>query len=135
MKFGNEFWLILFREHISPKLFAVHQLTCGRIRNFCPVFRRTIPGWTPRACRRTSGLYTTPWSARGGTASRSGIQEIFKKYSREFFTRVATVLAKDQCWGYGYGSAGSSCFWASRIRIHLSEVRIRLRLRIHPFFS
>jgi hypothetical protein len=24
MKFGNEFWLILFREYISPKLFAVH---------------------------------------------------------------------------------------------------------------
>jgi hypothetical protein len=23
MKFGNEFWLILFREYISPKLFAV----------------------------------------------------------------------------------------------------------------
>jgi hypothetical protein len=29
MKFGNEFWLILFWEHISPKLFAV----CG-FRNF-----------------------------------------------------------------------------------------------------
>jgi hypothetical protein len=23
MKFGNKFWLILFREHIIPKLFAV----------------------------------------------------------------------------------------------------------------
>ncbi len=23
MKFGNEFWLILFQEYISPKLFAV----------------------------------------------------------------------------------------------------------------
>jgi hypothetical protein len=23
IKFGNEFWLILFREHISPKLFAM----------------------------------------------------------------------------------------------------------------
>jgi hypothetical protein len=23
MKFGNEFWLILFREYISPNLFAV----------------------------------------------------------------------------------------------------------------
>jgi hypothetical protein len=23
MKFGNEFWLILFREYISPKIFAV----------------------------------------------------------------------------------------------------------------
>ncbi len=23
MKFGNEFWLIFFREYISPKLFAV----------------------------------------------------------------------------------------------------------------
>jgi hypothetical protein len=23
MKFGNDFWLILFREYISPKLFAV----------------------------------------------------------------------------------------------------------------
>ncbi len=34
MKFGNEFWLIFFREYISPKLFAVWQthvpgrLTC-----------------------------------------------------------------------------------------------------------
>jgi hypothetical protein len=26
MKFGNEFWLILFREYISPKLFAVHRV-------------------------------------------------------------------------------------------------------------
>jgi hypothetical protein len=25
MKFGNEFWLILFREYISPKLFAVQE--------------------------------------------------------------------------------------------------------------
>ncbi len=24
MKLGNEFWLILFREYISPKLFAVY---------------------------------------------------------------------------------------------------------------
>ncbi len=24
MKFGNEFWLILFREYIVPKLFAVY---------------------------------------------------------------------------------------------------------------
>jgi hypothetical protein len=24
MTFGNEFWLILFWEYISPKLFAVH---------------------------------------------------------------------------------------------------------------
>ncbi len=23
MEFGNEFWLVLFREYISPKLFAV----------------------------------------------------------------------------------------------------------------
>ncbi len=27
MKFGNEFWLILFQEYISPKLFAVY-LVC-----------------------------------------------------------------------------------------------------------
>jgi hypothetical protein len=25
MKFGNEFWLILFREYISPNLFAVRR--------------------------------------------------------------------------------------------------------------
>ncbi len=25
VKFGNEFWLILFREYISPKLFVVYQ--------------------------------------------------------------------------------------------------------------
>ena len=25
MKFGNEFWLILFREYISPNLFAVYK--------------------------------------------------------------------------------------------------------------
>ncbi len=33
MKFGNEFWLILFREYISPKLFAVwyHILTVARL--------------------------------------------------------------------------------------------------------
>jgi hypothetical protein len=27
MKFGNEFWLILFREYINPKLFAVQHRT------------------------------------------------------------------------------------------------------------
>jgi hypothetical protein len=26
MKFGNEFWLILFQEYINPKLFAVFLL-------------------------------------------------------------------------------------------------------------
>jgi hypothetical protein len=26
VKFGNEFWLILFQEYISPKLFAVQEL-------------------------------------------------------------------------------------------------------------
>jgi hypothetical protein len=30
MKFGNEVWLILFREYISPKLFAVH---CADVRS------------------------------------------------------------------------------------------------------
>jgi hypothetical protein len=29
MKFGNEFWLILFREYISPKLFAVWGMGLG----------------------------------------------------------------------------------------------------------
>jgi hypothetical protein len=28
MKFGNEFWLILFQEYISPKLFAVRDFRC-----------------------------------------------------------------------------------------------------------
>ncbi len=29
LKFGNEFWLILFQEYISPKLFALHkQMLC-----------------------------------------------------------------------------------------------------------
>ena len=27
MKFGNEYWLILFWEYINPKLFAVHEFT------------------------------------------------------------------------------------------------------------
>ncbi len=31
MKFGNEFWLILFREYISPKLFAVRQASAPNI--------------------------------------------------------------------------------------------------------
>jgi hypothetical protein len=45
---------------------------------------------------------------------------------------------EEQCWGSG--SAGSTvCFWASRIRIHYSEVWIRIQLRIWgggvPLFS
>jgi hypothetical protein len=38
MKFGNEFWLILFREYISPKLFAVHKLESSQIRVFTLIF-------------------------------------------------------------------------------------------------
>jgi hypothetical protein len=35
MKFGNEFWLILFREYISPNLFAVQteQLVSRLLKN------------------------------------------------------------------------------------------------------
>jgi hypothetical protein len=29
MKFGNEFWQILFREYITPKLFAVLRESVG----------------------------------------------------------------------------------------------------------
>jgi hypothetical protein len=29
MKFGNEFWLILFQEYINPKLFAVWVASIG----------------------------------------------------------------------------------------------------------
>jgi hypothetical protein len=43
--------------------------------------------------------------------------------------RVATVarrnITKSQCCGSGSGSTGSTCFWASRIRIHQTEVWIR----------
>ncbi len=40
----------------------------------------------------------------------------------------------DVCYflGTSVGESGSACFWASRIRIHGSEVWIRLRLRILP---
>jgi hypothetical protein len=37
MKFGNEFWLILFREYISPKLFAVGVVM---MRMFPPTMER-----------------------------------------------------------------------------------------------
>jgi hypothetical protein len=33
-----------------------------------------------------------------------------------------------QCCRSGSGSTGSTCFWASRIRIHQSEVWIRIRI-------
>jgi len=33
----------------------------------------------------------------------------------------------NRCWGYG---SGTRCFWASRIRIHISKVMIRIRLPI-----
>jgi hypothetical protein len=38
------------------------------------------------------------------------------------------IKRHSQCWGSGSeaGSAGSACFWASRIRVHYSEVRIRI---------
>ncbi len=35
MKYGNEFWLILFQEYISPKLFAVRGV--GGLCPACPV--------------------------------------------------------------------------------------------------
>ncbi len=38
--------------------------------------------------------------------------------------RAMFALNSNQCWGSG--SAGSACFWASRIRIHQSEVRTRI---------
>ncbi len=36
-----------------------------------------------------------------------------------------------QCWGSG--SAGSACFWASRIRIRTHQLEVRIRLRLLPF--
>ncbi len=43
--------------------------------------------------------------------------------------RVATEARRNitisQCCGSGSGSTGSTCFWASRIRIHQTEVWIR----------
>jgi hypothetical protein len=38
------------------------------------------------------------------------------------------ILTWMKCWGSRSGTAGSACFWASRIRIFESEVRIRLRI-------
>jgi hypothetical protein len=48
MKFGNEFWLILFQDYISPKLFAVQQPTlplAGHVCSTaaCAVFGRVCP--------------------------------------------------------------------------------------------
>ncbi len=45
MKFGNEFWLILFQEYISPKIFAVNSgLYVGRRREHSnsEEFRETL---------------------------------------------------------------------------------------------
>ncbi len=36
--------------------------------------------------------------------------------------------SQNQCCGSGSGSNGSTCFWASRIRIHQSELWIRIRI-------
>ncbi len=90
MKFGNEFWLILFREYISPKLFAVnsfqilfsskfscvgpsnnHFVEGGKVtereyvnRGFCILFYyRLIGCWSAsrgKLCICT--FYTQPWS-------------------------------------------------------------------------
>ncbi len=38
------------------------------------------------------------------------------------------LISRYQC--SGSGSTGSTCFWASRIRNHLSQVWIRLRIRL-----
>jgi hypothetical protein len=43
MKFGNEFWLILFQEYISPKLFAVCRFSfaiqfCNWFFEVCSIF-------------------------------------------------------------------------------------------------
>jgi hypothetical protein len=45
MKFGNEFWLILFREYISPNLFAVQHkvLTYVVYRAVSGVFQSIDP--------------------------------------------------------------------------------------------
>jgi hypothetical protein len=40
IKFGNEFRLILFRDYISPKLFAVHQIKeIGKHWYYVPILR------------------------------------------------------------------------------------------------
>jgi hypothetical protein len=36
MKFGNEFWLILFREYISPNFFAVQAFSLQRLAESIP---------------------------------------------------------------------------------------------------
>jgi hypothetical protein len=41
--------------------------------------------------------------------------------------RYPTISAFYQCCGSG-SKSGSTCFWASRIRIHFSEVWIRIRI-------
>ncbi len=40
-------------------------------------------------------------------------------------SKIQVFTSTGQYWGYGFG-AGSACFWASRIRIHLSDVWIRI---------
>ncbi len=48
MKFGNEFWLILFQEYISPKLFAVKvNFECFNIRQLT-VNGSPVPGYLKR---------------------------------------------------------------------------------------
>jgi hypothetical protein len=50
----------------------------------------------------------------------------------ELMNHMRVFESFEQCWASGSGT-GSACFWATRIRIHRSEVRIRIRLRILPF--
>jgi hypothetical protein len=73
-------------------------------------------------------LYAKDATYRGSCACEmNSIQKIVP-------LQLATQIVKgpNQCWGSGTGYA---CFWASRIRVHLSEVWIRiwLRVRILPF--
>jgi hypothetical protein len=87
MKFGNEFWLILFREYISPKLFAAHEhivLTNGitseqyhsnqQVFNFCAVHTVDVH------CGNVYLLYGKPWKSKHSLQS---MQLLLMQYVHE----------------------------------------------------
>ncbi len=94
MKFGNEFWLILFREYKSPKLFAARQVERAGVQHlFKPLFGgKTVYNYGH--CCTTMGvggggvIFSSPLQGVRQTISRGpgGRRQIeecqMKKYSK-----------------------------------------------------
>jgi hypothetical protein len=95
MKFGNEFWLILFREYISPKLFAVHFKVNWKAKIY--IYGNSTIQRCPNKiikifCLKIFSIcHRCRWH-RWCTLSREYLREFSKKFEK-------TVLVHSYAWG------------------------------------